>query len=74
MTPKNISIEFGALVKPISEQLKTQGIEVKNAERLDHLADAIVDLHLNHIIPDSVRDKAREKLMKIIVSEIQNGG
>ena len=65
-----LTIEFGALVKPIGEQLKEQGIELPeaDAERFEKIAHCIVRLHLNDIIPDSVRDNARKKLMKKIVA------
>jgi hypothetical protein len=77
--PKNnppsdqISIEFGVLAKPISEQLKSQNRMIKGVDRFNELADAIVRLHLNKIISDGVRDKARENLMKQISKEIQKG-
>ncbi len=63
-----ISIEFGALVAPIGKQLQKQGISIpeKDAERLEKIAHAIILLHLNNMIPDSVRDNARKKLMKEI--------
>lgn len=69
----NLSIHFGALVKPIKEQLKEQGIslEDKDAEHFEELAHSIVFLHLHDIIPDSVRDNARRKLLKKIVSAIE---
>lgn len=65
-----ITIEFGALSEPIAEQLKKQGINIpeKDGERLEKIAYSIVLLHLHGIIPDSVRDSARKKLMKKIVS------
>ncbi len=64
-----IFIEFGALADPIADQLKKQGIAIpdKDAERLGRIAHSIVFLHLQDIIPDSVRDSANKKLMKKIV-------
>ena len=69
-----ISIEFGALTKPIGTQLFGQGvnISVQDAERFDRIAQAITLLHLQDIIPDSVRDAARKKLMKRISNCIHN--
>ena len=65
-----LTIEFGALAKPIGEQLKDQGIELSevDAERFEKIAHCIVRLYLNDIIPDSVRDNARKKLMKKIIA------
>lgn len=66
----DVNIEFGALAKPISEQLEAQGIflvDLKAAKAFDDIAWSITLLHLHGIIPDSVRDRAREKLMKKIV-------
>ena len=65
---ESISIEFGALARPIKTQLKDQGIVItdKDCERFEAIAFSIVLLHLQDIIPDSVRDNARKKLMKKI--------
>jgi hypothetical protein len=61
----SILIEFGALVRPIKSQLESQGITLpkKDVERFEEIAYSIVFLHLQDIIPDSVRDNARKKLM-----------
>jgi hypothetical protein len=71
---KNISIEFGALAEPIGKQLKEQGITLlkSDTERFERIAYSITLLHLQDIIPDSVRDKSRQKLMKKI-SNVING-
>lgn len=63
-----VSIEFGALATPIGEQLRIQGISITEdeARRFQRIAEAIVLLHLQGIIPDSVRDSSRQKLMKMI--------
>lgn len=63
-----ITIEFGALVRPIKSQLESQGILLpeKDTKRFEEIAYSIVFLHLQDIIPDSVRDNARKKLMKKI--------
>jgi hypothetical protein len=62
------TLEFGALCKPIGEQLKEQGIELpkESCERFERINHCITRLHLNGIIPDSVRDGARKRLMKKI--------
>jgi len=71
-----ISIEFGALAAPIEKQLERQGIKIpkEEADRFERIANAIVLLHLRDIIPDSTRDKAREKLMKQISTAIHKIG
>ena len=68
----NISIEFGALAKPIGEQLRAQSVELApgKAERFEEIAHAITMLYLNGMISESVRDNAGKKLMKQISSEI----
>jgi hypothetical protein len=62
------AITFGALAEPIGDQLEEQGITIskQNEDRFEKLAWSITHLHLNDIIPDSVRGNARKKLMKKI--------
>jgi hypothetical protein len=69
----DICIEFGALAPNISEQLATQGVVIaeNSANAFDDLARSLVLLHLHGLIPDSVRDNARKKLMKQIITEIR---
>jgi hypothetical protein len=64
----HLIIEFGALSRQIGTQLREQGINlsVEEEDRFEMIARAIVMLHLQDIIPDSVRDNARKKLMKKI--------
>lgn len=71
-----ISIEFGALVRPIKVQLKDQGVDLpeKDVERFEEIAYSIIFLHLQDIIPDSVRDNARKKLMGKISAAIHKAG
>jgi hypothetical protein len=71
-----ISIVFGALAERIDSQLEKQGIVIpkEDADRLEKIAYSIVFLHLQDIIPDSVRDAARKKLMKKISSVIHSKG
>ena len=63
-----ITIEFGALVRPIKAHLEEQGVYLKgdDLKRFEEIAYSITFLHLQHIVPDSVRDNARKKLMKKI--------
>ena len=67
------SIVFGALTESIGIQLGKQGIalpEKKDIERFDKIAYSITFLHLQGIIPDSVRDNGRKKLMKMISKSV----
>lgn len=69
---KTFSIEFGALAPKISEQIVQQGLTIpeNRGKAFDDIAHAIVLLHLHGIIPDGVRDSARQKVMKQISKEI----
>lgn len=66
------SIEFGALVPKISEQIAKQGLTIPESRgrAFDKIAHVIVLLHLHGIIPDSVRDSSYQKLMKQIGKEV----
>jgi len=65
-----ISLHFGALCNPINEQLNKQGygLSEKDSERFQGIADAIIMLKLQGVIPDSIVLKAEQKLMKMICS------
>ena len=65
-----MEIEFGALCKPIGEQLQKQGhsITKDDAEFLQKLNDAIIILRLNKIITGSAAMAAEKNLLKTIVS------
>lgn len=69
-----IGIHFGALCKPIKEQLEKQGYTIAQEDSafLQELADMIVMLHLHRIIPDSVRDNANKKLMAKIMEKVSS--
>jgi hypothetical protein len=64
-----ISINFGAMVEPIKDQLKRQDVDFDyrqiNLLQLD--SDAITRLLIQGLISESVAHKSREKLMKKIV-------
>jgi len=72
MVQDSITIVFGALVKPIGDQLRDQSIKLtpEKIERFEKIAHAITMLFLNGMIPVSARDNARKKLMKQISNEI----
>ena len=65
-----ITIGFGALSLPISEQLSESGIDEKTLNRFDMVAKAITQLHILGYIPPSQTDKSRKKLMKEIQKKL----
>jgi hypothetical protein len=69
------TITFGALAPPIGKQLKEQDIviSIDDEDRFEKIAWSITHLHLHNIIPDSVRDNARKKLMKKISMCVHKG-
>ena len=73
MTSDTLTIEFGAPVKPIGEQLRSQSVELApgKAERFENIAHAITMLYLNGMIPRSTINNARKKLMKEISREVR---
>lgn len=62
----SFTLGFGALQKPIVEQLQQQGITVA-PEKLalcQRIAHGLVDAHIHGILTDSEIGKARQRLMK----------
>ena len=59
---------------PISEQIYKAGFHIpeKDSKRLDTISEAILTLHLNRIISDSMRDKAILRLMKEVSKAIHS--
>lgn len=73
---KMVSIEFGALSKPLKEQLADQGIALpeKDEEFLRRLMESITLLKLHGLVPYSVANRARSKVMKKIMKAIDEHG
>lgn len=73
---KTISIEFGALSDDLSKQLALQKITLpeNDAEFLERLRKSITLLKLHGLIPESIANKARHKLMKKIMEAIDKRG
>ena len=71
---ERFELEIGWLCAPVSEQIYKAGFHIpeKDSRRLDKISGAILTLHLNGIIPDSVRDKANQKLMKEVSKAIHS--
>lgn len=66
--PVEMDLEFGFMAKSIKEQLSKKGylISDTDSEFYDVVAGKIFYLHLHEYIPDSVRDKAMNKLARNI--------
>ena len=63
-----IECSFGALCKPIKEQIPQ--LDDIDAENFQAHADAIVRLNLHGVITDTETHKARERLIKIIAKAV----
>lgn len=73
----SIGISFGALSKPLKEQIKEQGFPLPPADtlkRLEARKEAIVTLHLGNVLCDSEAEKARKRLLKQIVRVVELAG
>lgn len=64
METKTFTLDQGALVPSITEQMQKQNIiiEKKDLKRLQKCADAIVRLHLSEILSYSEVERARKRL------------
>jgi hypothetical protein len=71
-----VYLHFGALAKPIMQQLREQGISprhTKTKHGLTHLqldADALVRLAVRGYIPDAQRQRIHQRLMRQVVQEL----
>ncbi|MCK5446367.1 MAG: hypothetical protein KAI73_12140 [Rhodospirillaceae bacterium] len=63
-----IECRFGALCKPIKEQIPQ--LNDNDAENFQTHADAIVRLNLHGIMTDTETHKARERLIKLIAEMV----
>lgn len=65
---------FGAMSKPLAEQIKDQGLTVVSTFKLRHLqrdADAITRLQVRGILSQTATHAARKKLHKAIAAIIK---
>lgn len=69
----SLGIKFGALSKPIAEQIADAGfvMDEANAERWQFCADAIVRLSLAGVLTDAAMHQARRRLMKRLVLDLR---
>ena len=70
-----VQIAFGALADPIRRQLRAQGITVTAAKAAGIQADAnaITRLSIRGLLADAEKQRARQRLMKALVRQIQSG-
>lgn len=69
----NIILNFGALCYPLVEQLEAQGIKniPDKINQFQNDADAITHLRLSELITNAQANKARNKLLKNIIAELE---
>lgn len=63
-----LSISFGALADPIKKQIEAAGLSIskREADLLQRDAEAITRCYIRGLIPDSVAERARMRLLKNI--------
>jgi hypothetical protein len=68
----NLRISFGAMSKPLHEQIVEHGISVTEKEMSHYQKDAaaIVRLRIRGLLSDKETDNARNRLMKSIVKHL----
>ena len=68
-----VSLHFGALCKPIEEQLNEQGftLEIDDDVKFQKIADAITLIHLHGILPDGMTSIVHKKLFKEISKHVR---
>lgn len=69
---KTIGLHFGALADSISDQLTKQGFgfDKEQVEHFEKVSDALTMVSLSDLIPDSVKEKANQKLYKKVVAHV----
>jgi len=73
MAKNTFGLHFGALAKPIADQLHEQGLkyDVDRLEQFQKDADAITRLAIRNYLPDSVKRNIHKKLLRFITAVIQ---
>ena len=66
-----ISLHFGAMAAPLSEQLQGCDIDTNDLNHFQKDADAIVRLAVRGLITDSTKTSAHRKLIKNIARSIK---
>jgi len=72
--PKQLQLNFGALVPSIAEQIDMQGLVIARsvAQQFQNDADAIIRLVVRQLIPDSMARQIRQRLIKRIAAECKS--
>jgi predicted DNA-binding transcriptional regulator len=68
---RKMTLNFGAISPKIEDQLKDQGLKIRNVAMYQSLADSIVKLKIHEIITKSMVDKAIKRLFKEIEKEVE---
>ena len=78
MSAMKIGINFGALAEPIAKQLRAQGIRLRAGQARNGIvgqsqrdADAITRLNVRGILSDGEARKARQRVLKHLVSSLE---
>lgn len=67
-----LRISFGALSKPLHEQLSEFDLTEEDLEWEQKLADAVTLCHIHNIITEAEKNKARRRLMKRLVKKVES--
>ena len=65
-------IQFGALARPIEEQLADQKLCLPHVERFQRVADAISLLCVQGLLTDAEITRARKRLISLLGDELLN--
>jgi hypothetical protein len=64
-------IEFGALAKPLKEQLKNTCVPVKVLTTLDDVSKSLTKLYIKGFLTDGEVKRARKRIIKKIEKSLQ---
>jgi hypothetical protein len=67
-----LQIAFGAMVDPLSIQLAGLGLPAKRITKWQREADAITQLSISGLLRDPEKTRARQRLMRTILSAIKD--
>lgn len=68
---RKMTLNFGAISPKIEDQLKDQGLKIRNVATYQSLADSIIKLRIHEIITGSMADKATKRLFKEIEKRVE---
>ncbi len=67
-----LDIAFGAMVDPLRVQLAGHGLPAKRIAKWQREADAITQLSISGLLRDPEKTRARQRLMRTILSAIED--